>query len=187
MDVLSSVFQDIKKSLKESLETEDTIKIAPYAPHVKESSVPPSPVIYSDELRYLNMHWGDWASPGDFSSHRAVLGRWIILFKRKLQKFIFEGLCKDYYEREKAFMSNLVRFCNATARYVDERDKNVFWDLIRKLDNEIQHSDLRNDTLFVSMLDECNSTIQSLKDTIKEQDRRIRELESCLLIKNSGN
>jgi hypothetical protein len=85
-------------------------------------------------------------------------------------------------------MSNLVRFANATARYIDERDKNIFWDLIRKLDNEIQHSELRNDTMLVSMLDECRASIHSMEEKIKEQGEKIRELESRLsLNKDESN
>lgn len=181
METISSRLNAIKKSVRASLQSEDTLKIAPYVPNKKDSGAPLSPVIYSDELHYLNVHWGNWSQASNFTSHRPFTGTFIVRIKRKLQSFIFGSLLKDYIEQEKTFMSNLVRFSNATARYVDERDKNIFWDLIRKMDNEIQHTELRNDTLIVALKDENMKAIDSLREIITKQEQRILELEEKVI------
>jgi hypothetical protein len=100
MDTQFAQFEAIKKSVRQALREEDSLKIAPYIPHAKESQVPSSPVIYSDELRYLNHHWGNWSSLSDFNSHRPLLGRLIIPIKKKLQRFIFETCARSTMKKK---------------------------------------------------------------------------------------
>jgi predicted ribosome quality control (RQC) complex YloA/Tae2 family protein len=177
---LENRLESIKNSIRSSLKEEDSIKIASFTPLNKHSDRPTSPIIYSDELNYLNSNWGNWSEPSHFCSHRKILGRIIPFFKRKVQSFLFGSIFKDYLENEKVFMSNVVRFCNLSSRYIDERDKSIFWDLIKKLDNEIQHSELRDDAIMLRMFDESRQLIKDLENKLESQNKKILSLEHAL-------
>ncbi len=106
------------------------------------------PILYSEELNYLNAHWNEWAEGDSFSSHRPLVGKLIVKCKRKLRSFLVETLFKDYFQREREFQMNLVRYLNATARYVDARDSEIFWQLVNKMDSDVTAMNDRADRLF---------------------------------------
>jgi hypothetical protein len=189
MEALDLRIEVLKTALKNELETEDSKKIAIFTPHAQDSGIDPSPVIYSDELHYLNTQWSDWNNPTQFTTHRPLTGKIIVFLKRTCQNFIFNSIFKGYFDREKAFNSNLIRFCNSTARYIDARDKKIFWDLIKKVDNEINHFEMRNDTLFVTLMDEMKKSQLLTNQTIKAQENLISSLEKRIaaLEGKSGN
>jgi len=117
-------------------------------PQEKLSDGSLQPILYSEELNYLNAHWNEWSEAEEFTSHRPIVGKFIVRLKRKLRSFLVESLLKGYFERERAFQMNLVRHLNSTARYVDARDAEIFWQLVGKVDNDITSMNERSDRLF---------------------------------------
>lgn len=114
------------------------------------------PILYSAELNYLNAHWNEWAEGDSFSSHRPFIGSLILKCKRKLRSFLVETLLKDYFQKEREFQMNLVRYLNATARYVDARDSEIFWQLVTKMDSDVSAMNDRADRLFQEAMLEKN-------------------------------
>lgn len=107
-----------------------------------------SPIIYREELRYLNDNWHSWVTPEAPVSHRRFYGRFIVRAKRFVLDAVWNYILKGYFERERQFQMNLVRFLNELARHVDQRDADVFWQLVKKLDNDIVGVNERTDLLF---------------------------------------
>ena len=107
-----------------------------------------SPIIYREELRYLNDNWHSWVTPEDPVTHRRFYGKLIVRVKRFILDAVWNYILKGYFERERQFQMNLVRFLNELARHVDQRDADVFWQLVKKLDNDIVGVNERTDLLF---------------------------------------
>ena len=107
-----------------------------------------SPVLYSEELNYLNAAWNNWTQREDYTSHRPFLGRLIIRFKRTVFDFLTGSVFRRYFEREREFQMNLVRQLNAMARYIDARDAEIFWQLTEKIDSDVAAMNDRTDQLF---------------------------------------
>ncbi|MCC6953288.1 MAG: class I SAM-dependent methyltransferase [Deltaproteobacteria bacterium] len=137
-----------------------------------------SPVIFSEDLNYLNSHWHDWHVAGELSTHRRLVGRFILRAKRFILDVVWTYLLKDYVDRERTFQMNLVRFLNATAKYIDARDKNLFWELIQKVDHEISGVNERTDEL-VNVVDSTQRTIErDLARRIAGSDTKVEQLSA---------
>jgi O-antigen chain-terminating methyltransferase len=130
-----------------------------------------TPLLYSEELNYLNANWHNWRSPTEVTSHRPIIGPLIVRAKKFLAQVIWNTLLKDYFEREKNFQAQLVRYLNATARYVDARDSEIFWHLIRKIDTDTAGGEERIAKLF----DECDSALRAVEGEVL---RRIAQVEN---------
>lgn len=107
-----------------------------------------SPIRAREELRYLNDNWHSWVAPEEPRSHRKLAGRVVVRVKRFILDAVWEYLLKGYFERERQFQMNVVRFLNQIAHHVDERDADIFWQLVKKLDNDIVGVNQRTDRLF---------------------------------------
>lgn len=143
--------------LKKEVEIEDVkILSGKFKSPVQADSKLSSPQ-FGDDLRYLNLHWGDWNVASNFSSHRRISGFFFVRIKRKIQSYLFSVIFKDYIESQKSFNMNLVKFCNNLSRYTDERDKQIFWETIKKLDSEVSLIEERYDTLFAEVISLVNS------------------------------
>lgn len=129
---------------------EDRRLVAKRPPGPTPNSI--DPIIFSEELKFLNSSWSNWSNQSDFSSHRPVVGRVVSLLKRKIQGFLFNVIFKDYIEREREFVMKLVQYSNLTANYIDHRNEKLFWDLNKKLDREIEMVSQRNDILIAELL-----------------------------------
>src|SRR5262249_40409247 len=126
-------------------------------PEMGKSAV--SPLLYSEELNFLNANWHNWRPTTQITSHRRSLGPIIVRIKRFLTQAVWNSLLREYFDRERAFSANLVRFLNSTARYIDTRDTEIFWQLIRKIDNDTAGGDERLSQLF----DQLDSTIRTIE------------------------
>lgn len=109
------------------------------------------PLICAEELNFLNANWQGWISKTDITSHRPIIGPVIVTVKKLLRNFIWNSLFKEYFERERQFQMKLVRFLNTTARYIDARDAEVFWNTNHKLDLDTRAINERMDILFDSL------------------------------------
>lgn len=105
------------------------------------------PLIDYDELNYLNAHWHNWAVSEELTSHRKIIGPLIVRAKKFIIDLVWQYVLKGYLEREKQFQMQLVRYLNANARYVDNRDYEIFWQLIKKMDGDVEALNTRMDRL----------------------------------------
>jgi O-antigen chain-terminating methyltransferase len=94
-------------------------------------------LVHSEDLRWLNQNY----TPGltlDLSklhSHRpGLFAKLILKLKAKVLITVWDYLFKDLLENLRDYRAAQARFLNRTARYVDERDGSLFWELIHKLD-----------------------------------------------------
>jgi 2-polyprenyl-3-methyl-5-hydroxy-6-metoxy-1,4-benzoquinol methylase len=97
-------------------------------------------IVNSEELRNINRQYAYSAHlPVEgIQSHRpGVLGQLIVKCKRRLVRWIWESLLKDYLVAEREYQTNVVRFLNDISRYIGSRDSSVFWELIRKIDYDV--------------------------------------------------
>lgn len=147
----------IRDEVRQELERSGTTlpRYMPPPPKLADGTV--APILYSDELNFLNAHWNQWAEPVAYSSHRKFVGRVVIGIKNRLRSFLVETLLKSYFEREREFQMNLVRYLNSTARYVDARNAEIFWQLVSKIDNDVAAINDRTDRLFDEALQVINA------------------------------
>jgi 2-polyprenyl-3-methyl-5-hydroxy-6-metoxy-1,4-benzoquinol methylase len=93
-------------------------------------------LVHSETLRYLNFNHTKTLSldPAKISTHRnSILGKIVVACKRRLLVWLGD-LLRDYLSDEIAYRSNLVRFLNSQASYIDARDSTQFWEIIKKID-----------------------------------------------------
>lgn len=145
MAKLEEKISNLIASLRQEVDI-DAKMIAPRPPGPKPSTS--DPVIFSDELKFLNSNWNNWSDTSDFSSHRPLFGKVLTKLKIKLQSYLFSVLFKDYFDREREFVMKLVQFSNLTARYIDSQNEHYYWKMIEKIDKEIDKVNLRNDAIF---------------------------------------
>lgn len=96
-------------------------------------------LLSSDSLRYLNDNHAmpDTPDLAKITSHRGgITGKAIVKVKRIALTFIWK-LLKQYFEADEGFRLNLVRHLNYAGAYVDARDAENFWELIRKIDYDV--------------------------------------------------
>ena len=95
------------------------------------------------ELEYLNRNWTLFDPLAEMRSHRPLLGPLVLRFKRTLRRLVF-GVLDHYFEKERLFLLELVRFNNALAERSDR--------LLRELTERTKAVAERND-LFLGALD----------------------------------
>lgn len=140
-------------------------------------------MVHSEELKYLNRHHAfslQRVSPEKITSHRKFLGPIIVRCKRKLLSLLWDHLLKDYFQAEKEFNSNLVRFLNDFSKYTDSRDASNFWDLIRKIDYDINKALTRieriNDEQMASIRSSERRMYDALGEALNDLNRYITDL-----------
>lgn len=165
---IESIMSDIRARIHADVEP-DSGRITSYSPKA-EGPFPQSirPLLYSDELNYLNANWGKWGSLGEITSHRKYIGPVIVAAKKALRKVIWHAFLKDYLEAERHYHSHLLRYLNETARYIDARDSEIFWQIVHKVDNDILGMNERADRLY----DEATSTLRSVELSLTEQSNK---------------
>jgi hypothetical protein len=127
-----------------------------------------SPLL-SDELQYLNDHWDDWCVPmEEFASHRPLLGRLVIKAKEFVRELVWDRMFKEYFHRERVYTHNVVRLLNRTAHYVDSRDDELFWQVVNKVDRDVEAVNRRTDQLVELLASEVRS--------LKQENRELKGL-----------
>ncbi len=171
---VEAIMAEIRKRVKDDANTrakDGKSVVAHYrSPAANANNGEISPLLYSEELNYLNANWDFNQGEEEVTSHRPIIGPVIVKVKRLLSGFIRNSVLKRYTEKEKTFHAELVRHLNQTARYVDARDRTLFWQLVDKLDNDVKALNLRSDRLY-----ETHSA--STDKRIYELEKRISKLE----------
>ncbi|MBL7661485.1 class I SAM-dependent methyltransferase [bacterium] len=160
--LMAEIREKIKRDLEQLPTAAPTIQLS-------QNRAANNPVILSEELNYLNSHWHDWAVPSEISSHRPIIGRLIVKFKKFFVNMIWNTVLGEYFERERKFQSNLVRFLNQTARYIDARDTDVWTRIIQKIDRDVNQL-LRED------LERLHGEMRSLgRELVRTESLRVFE------------
>lgn len=133
-------------------------------------------MVRSEDLRYLNSHYGfpTESEIDSISSHRSgVVGKFIVQAKKKTLRILWRSLFQWFFRSAPEYNLNLRRFLSEFARYVDVRDAAIFWELIRKIDYDVNKVVERVDR----MSDERSAAERDLEIRITERvDARIGEL-----------
>ncbi|MCB0322933.1 MAG: hypothetical protein KDD69_05145, partial [Bdellovibrionales bacterium] len=162
--IMARIRAQVKAELEQSGARTD--RYIPPSPKTFEGKS--SPILYSDELNYLNANWSNWLEGAEFTSHRPVIGAIILKCKRALRRLLVDSLFREYFERERRFHMELVKQLNATARYVDSRDAELFWQLVQKVDNDIAGINERTDRLFDDAVAEAAARDSELANRIEQ-------------------
>ena len=134
---VEEIMERIRREVKADAESSKRVSMPFEAGRPQKTDSSFTPLHYSEELNYINAHWQDWVSSEEITTHRRVFGRFIVRAKRFVVDAVFQYLLKGYFERERQYQMHLIRFLNACARHVDDRDYANFWQLVAKVDNDI--------------------------------------------------
>ncbi|MCB0328175.1 MAG: class I SAM-dependent methyltransferase [Bdellovibrionales bacterium] len=148
-------------------------------------------LLQSSELLFLNRFCAqsDYLHNDHLTSHRpGIIGKIISKFKRKLHSYLFFYLDR-YIGSQRDFQINLVRHLNDSAKYIDGRDMSNFWELIRKIDYDVQKAldrierindeqtgTLRTQEKWVN--ETVRSNVIELRETVSRHSAEIQTLES---------
>lgn len=121
-----------------------------------------SPVLYAEELNYLNANWRPWAVRPELSTHRGFIGRQALKAKEYVLHLVWDIFFAEYFRREEEYQRQLVQYLNKVARYIDARDAELFWQLVEKADSDIELVNDKGDRLY----DELAVTMQRLESRL---------------------
>ncbi len=158
--IMRRIREDVRLTIKN--ERAEFPKYIPPAP--EDNRNPGTALIDFEELNYINSHWHNWCVTEELNSHRKYFGKLVVKAKRFIIGIVWQYILKGYLEREQQFNMQLVRYLNANARHVDNRDYENFWQLIRKMDNDVAALNDRMDRL-IDVLDSRISSLELQADT----------------------
>ena len=165
---VEAIMAQIRAEVRRAV-SEDRANYPQYFPPAVEKK-PGSGLVEFEELRYLNSHWNDWSSSEQLTSHRRFIGPFIVRAKQFILNVVWEHILKGYLDREKQFQMHLVRYLNESARYIDKKDYDIFWQLVQKMDNDVEGLNDRMDRLF----NEAYSAIQFLEAELYKKESPAR-------------
>lgn len=131
--------------VSEQTKTRPRDNVVPFSPYQADENQQASrragELLHSAELQYLNANYAsgtvpDFDSPQGAKRHGSGL---IGSLKRRLARLIW-GLLESHFTAEREYNARVVQFLNDVAKYVDARDASNFWELIRKIDYDVQKS-----------------------------------------------
>ncbi|MCB0317218.1 MAG: class I SAM-dependent methyltransferase [Bdellovibrionales bacterium] len=194
---IKSIMEEIRKRISEDVEANKD-KAPAFLPIQadlsKEGNRKAGELLYSEELRHLNQNYlyPSRLNLDSIKSHRpGILGKLIVKFKRKVVSILWQNLLQDYFNAEREYQANLVRFLNDVSKYVDERDAAGFWQLVHKVDVDTskalerveQISDSQTAELRVTekrIFDEINKNIAELSNRIGQLAAKVGSQEAEL-------
>jgi len=184
---IPSIMADIRRKIAADLATsKDQTKPFPsYKADTNGTSARKAgELLHSEELRYLNQNYSysSRLSLDSISSHRpGFIGKFIVKVKRKFLSVLWENLLKDYLASEKEYNASLVRFLNDVSKYVDSRDASNFWELIRKIDYDVNRATERierhSDEIGATLRTNERNLRDSLEKELRTFQRYITELQ----------
>lgn len=108
---------------------------------------------------------------------KGLIGKVIILVKKRIYKFVV-GILSNYLKAEKQHELNIVRFLNETVKYIDKRDSDVFFNLIRKIDQDVISLNRRIEEAFDE--EHMSSNKEEYKNKIEILNSKVDELNSIV-------
>lgn len=193
---IRALMQEIRDRVKQAVEEGE---IAPplYRPHPGDPDAGATrkagELVYSEELRYLNLNYGhsSFPTPESITSHRpGVVGKVIVKLKRKLLSMVWRWL-SEHFAAEREYKAHLVRYLNDVAKYVDARDASNFWELIHKVDvdvaNALERIERIRDDIGASLLatesrlgDAIHAHLGALRSIAAKHDSELTVLDSVV-------
>ncbi len=139
-------------------------------------------LLYSEELRYLNQSYAyahtARSAADKISSHRwGPVGKLIVKIKRKVTGILWDSVLKEYFESEREYQANLVRYLNSVSKYVDARDASNFWELIRKIDYDVTKALDRIERISDEQTGTIRTTERALYDSFNSLARDLSNLQ----------
>lgn len=128
----------IRREVEEDLGSDNALSKKKHPKISAKHDSSQSGLVHNEELHYLNTHWSNWGGIAHVESHRPIIGGVLVRFKRFILEVVWTYILKEYFEKERQFHINLVRHLNATAQHVDTNHGRIFWQLIEKIDHEIE-------------------------------------------------
>jgi O-antigen chain-terminating methyltransferase len=163
------VSEQTKPKLKDNV-----LPFAPYqADENEQASRRAGELLHSTELKYLNENYAAGTVPPSYPdvasfpdvARLGLLGKLLAPLKRKLTSFVW-SVVDPHLSAEREFNAKAVQFLNDVAKYVDARDASNFWELIRKIDYDVQKSLERieriNDQFHASQLSSERRTLEAI-------------------------
>lgn len=161
----------IRQEIKEDVEQHQD-RMPEFSPDDADFNTTPRKareLLYSEELRYLNQHYAFPVNPkfDAITSHRpGIIGKLIVKAKRKIGAFIW-NLFKEYFVAERDYQANVVRYLNDVSKYVDARDAQNFWELIRKIDVDVTRALNRIDRIHDEQIATLRSTERQVYEALR--------------------
>lgn len=125
---------------------------------------------HSEELRMVNRLAVQGLAPEStpiISHRRGLVGRVVVAVKRRIQRLVW-SLFQASIDSERDFRQHVARVLNEMAFYVDDRDGALFWEAMRKGDNDVTRVLRRIEEL----IDEQRAMIEG---TERRLDERLQE------------
>lgn len=161
-----------------------------FVSHQVKEETPAGALLYSEDLRFINQHYtyGAHFNEAAIVSHRGgFLGKLIVKIKRAIFRRLWDGLLRDYMNREKEFQASVVRYLNQVSKYVDARDASIFWGLNHKVDVDVTKAVERADRLHDQFQGALSSSEKRVHDTVNathahvaSYDQKINRLDASL-------
>lgn len=179
---ITALMAEIRERIKADVERNRDARqaLSPLAgKFVDERGIKYGDLQHAENLRFLNINYlfETRLSPAAVSTHRrGLLGRIIVAAKRKIIRFLREGILADYLSAERMFVEHLVRHLNETGRYIDARDERNTKDLeklIQRIDDEKSHA-------IFSLQRQLGELAGSFEQRIKIVDAMVRGLEGIV-------
>ncbi|MFO0417446.1 MAG: class I SAM-dependent methyltransferase [Pseudomonadota bacterium] len=142
---IAELMREIRERIKADMEAhrDERAALSPLAgKFVDARGIKYGDLQHAENLRYLNVNYNfeSKLTPDSVVTHRGgLLGRLVVLFKRKSIGFLRNSLLARYLEGESGFVQHLVRHLNDTGRYIDARDERISRDLevmLQRVDDE---------------------------------------------------
>lgn len=153
-DLMTRIRADIKRAAEE-----ESSKVATFYPlkaRANPKEVPP--LTSSEDLLFLNQNFPLLYQLPEPVSHRPYIGPVIVKTKRFFLGLLWKVL-SPYLEREQQFFEKIIRYLNFSSQTVDLKLAELFWELIRKIDIDIQGANERMDRL----ISEIDSTFRTFE------------------------
>ena len=140
-------------------------------------------LLHSEELRSLNRNhaFSMRINPAAIKSHRAgFLGKVVVAIKRRVMGILRDAILHEYLQAELEFHADLVRYLNELTRYVDNRDASNFWELVRKIEVDLQRAMDRVDRMADDGSSDRFASEKRVGDAIGQLAKDLAELRSDL-------
>jgi 2-polyprenyl-3-methyl-5-hydroxy-6-metoxy-1,4-benzoquinol methylase len=170
------LMQSLRRQIEEAAATVSLPQYYPLKP--KGGELPP--ISTSDDLAFLNSEYSKLFSEPQFSSHRPRLGKLLVAFKRITLGQLWKRVVSACFEREKQFILRLVKHLNFASQATDSKFGQIFWQLIKKIDDEVQGVNERTDRVIA----ELDGTIRSIERNVYDKITKELTLPQSLIQQN---
>jgi 2-polyprenyl-3-methyl-5-hydroxy-6-metoxy-1,4-benzoquinol methylase len=182
-----ALMTDIRKRILSDMERhrDERAAISPLAGKFVDSrGIKYGDLQHAENLRYLNTHYPfeTKLSGLEIVTHRrGLIGKLVVLFKRKVTGFLRNSVFAQYLAAERGFVEHLVRHLNDTGRYIDARDERIS----KELEIMMQRADDEKTQTIFALQRQLVDLSTGFDQRLAQIDSMVRGLEG--IINNSHN